>query len=69
MQRLPIVALLLISIILVVNCNRAPRMEEEHVAKDEFILSYQNQFQYVIEEKQLTSPLILTIVLKRQAPS
>lgn len=55
MQRLPIVALLLISIILVANCNRAPRMEEEHVAKDEFILSYQNQFQYVIEEKQLTS--------------
>lgn len=56
MQRLPIVALLLISITLVASCHRAPRMEEEHVAKDEFILSYQNQFQYVIEEKQLTSP-------------
>ncbi|NGP61213.1 hypothetical protein FLT15_23565 [Paenibacillus thiaminolyticus] len=56
MQRLPIVALLLISIILVASCNRAPRMEEEHVAKDEFILAYHNQFQYVIEEEQLTSP-------------
>lgn len=62
MQRLPIVALLLISIILVASCNRAPRMVEEHVAKDEFILSYHNQFQYVIEEEQLTTPLILTIV-------
>lgn len=56
MPRLPLFALLVISIMFAAGCHRDPGMEEENVAKDEFILSYGNQFRYVIKEEQLASP-------------
>ena len=52
MPRLPLFALLLISIMFAAGCHRDPGMEEENVAKDEFILSYVNQFRYVIKEER-----------------
>lgn len=55
MHRLTIFVFLLACIVLT-SCNTDTTNDEDKLSKDEFILSYQNQFQYVIEEKQLTSP-------------